>query len=189
VPVQPDTRRLAVVADLAGYLPTTQKGAPSGLASLGADGKVPAGQLPPAAAVFSVAKSADTSRGVAAMADDPHLLLTGLAAGTYQLTAGIFSAGAGMAGGLGLNGAAFPSGASSLGSLQWMPYNAALVAGVHPANQNLAVANTGGTTTEVGGMLSGVLRIPSGSLSFRWQSSTGTHVVKAGSFLKLEKLG
>jgi hypothetical protein len=74
--LQPATRRLLTEATAAttyqpkgtyqpagSYLTTAQLGAANGVASLGADGKVPAGQLPPASLVsFAAAKAADLTR-------------------------------------------------------------------------------------------------------------------------------
>jgi hypothetical protein len=89
VPVQPATRRL-LTEQAGAALITAQKAQPGGLASLGADGKVPATQLPPAGVFFLAKKPADTTRSATTVLNDPDLVLAGLTPGTiYRLTLGL----------------------------------------------------------------------------------------------------
>lgn len=89
MPVQaPADRFLMQDTATALYQPKAEKGQPNGLATLGADGKVPAGQLPPGATVFAAVKSADTTRvSTITATDDPHLTFANVPAGTYQVDA------------------------------------------------------------------------------------------------------
>lgn len=81
MPVQPDTRRLAVVSDLTAFVPLTQKGAASGVATLGTDGRLPVAQLPVVGSTVLAHKATATSgrttvtTGWAAGTNDPDLML------------------------------------------------------------------------------------------------------------------
>jgi hypothetical protein len=104
MPVQPDTRRLAVVADLASYLTSTAftalRGAANGLATLDGTGAVPAAQLPIGIGGFLAGKPTATSRAsTITQAADPHLTLT-LPTGLYRVEIMADFTGTGPRGGL-----------------------------------------------------------------------------------------
>lgn len=96
--LQPATRRLLTEATAAATYRTAAqtaadadariaavKAKPSGLAALGADGIVPASQLP-AVSVQGVVKATQTDRtGTTTATDDPELILANLSAGTYAV--------------------------------------------------------------------------------------------------------
>lgn len=99
MPVQPDTRRFALMSDLPAYTPLTQRGVANGVATLDATGRVPTAQLGVIPGVPQTAsKPADTSRAsTTTLTLDPDLAVTVAATGTYlvQLHAAASSAGTG----------------------------------------------------------------------------------------------
>jgi hypothetical protein len=87
MPVQPATRRLLTEqAGVDRFVPLTQRGTANGVASLGADGKIPVGQMPQAAGVplTAIVTAGDVAVSSATYAD--ALTLTGLTAGLWRVT-------------------------------------------------------------------------------------------------------
>jgi hypothetical protein len=188
MPVQPDTRRFAVVADLASYLSsaafTALRGAPSGLATLGTDGTVPAAQLPIGLGGFYAAKAAATSRAsTTTQTADPDLRLT-LPAGLYRIETWLTFSGTGPAvrltpdaGTATQQGDAFRLQASTVASITTMFGSAA-------GNQLGAGIGTAQYT--------GIVRLSAPAvLGLYWaqtSASTTATVLSAGSWIKAERI-
>lgn len=90
MPVQPDDRRFALLSDFASYVSTAAltalRGAPSGLATLGADGKVPTAQLPTIGApLYTVLAASGTSVASTSTYTAAGLAVTAVPAGTYAV--------------------------------------------------------------------------------------------------------
>lgn len=182
--VQPDTRRLAVLSDLAGFLTsaafTALRGAPSGLATLGADGVLPAAQLPAGIGGSFAVKPADTSRAsTTTQTDDPDLKLS-LGAGLYSLELAVVNSGGTIANAkLGVTAGALTqlgAGVSVTGTVLNAP----------AALGTLVQLGTGATR------LWATVRLSSAAvLSLQWaQSTTSTtaSTLAAGSWLRVQRL-
>lgn len=211
---QPATRRLLTeAAAAAGYQPkgsyqpagsylttaayTADKGAPSGLATLGADGKVLPAQLPAAnVGTYTVGKAADTTRSTTGATNDTDLIVPGLAAGTYEFSLSVMykpptaaavavghtlavSAG-GMYGGLVVAGYQYgtPVGRDQGGTVP---------AATWP-QQNLTTAAVANFTTMT--IYRGTLTLSAAAtLSYQWAPNTASAVsLCAGSALRLVKV-
>jgi hypothetical protein len=167
--LQPATRRLLTEAAAAtayqpkgtyqpagSYLTTAQLGAANGVASLGADGKVPAGQLPPSSLVsFAAAKAADLTRtSVGNGTADPDLAFASVPAGTYEVTyhcaykstATSQTLGQSLVVSAGVLTAALTSAGSPLGST----VNGLFLSGAGGTTMVLSQIGTGGTANTLG---------------------------------------
>jgi hypothetical protein len=193
MPVQPATRRLLTeAAGTATYVPLSSRGAANGVATLGADGKVPLNQLSGSALV--AIKPADTTvTNSSAFTDDPHLSFTNVAAGNYDIelflrlnsTAATWSGALGWTTG-GYDGLLYTTKVSSLNAAAAAPSWVAAGAG----NAFTVPADT--STAHVA-IVSGVLYLPAAQakLTLKWcqaSASTTPTILKTGSHMRLSRI-
>jgi hypothetical protein len=207
--LQPATRRLLTEAAAAAayqpkgsyqpagsYLTTAQLGAANGVASLGADGKVPAGQLPPSSLVsFAAAKAADTTRTNGTVTADPDLAFASVPAGTYEVTyhcalkstASTQNLGhnLGVSAGV-LTGSLIYAGSATSGTVGVLS-----LSGAGGATLTLPSVGTGTANTLVVMTYRGTLNLSAAAtFSLSWWLASGTTItLAAGTGLRLVKIG
>jgi hypothetical protein len=179
-------------AAAAASIPLAQKGVASGVASLGADGKVLTAQLPPAATTVLLAgKGVDTSRAsTVTLAADPELTFAAVPVGTYVLE-GMLSAGFGPGN---LNLALAGTATATLTYAALGGKNTSGTADLPAWAWNTAVARQAAGTSDLAARItvSGTLKVTvAGTVRLDWsqQSSNATAtVLVAGSWLRLSKV-
>jgi hypothetical protein len=193
---QPASRRLLTEGNAAAtYIPLGQKGAASGVATLGSDQKVPSAQLPNIPVLLTASKATDTSRtAVTTTADDPELVLSAVPVGLYvvelQLQEGNPSATNAPGIRLLLGGTAVMT-VPGLGAL-WAGAGASLTAWT--PNTALTGLCTGTTYNGINSpiLARGRVRVTTaGSVTLAWAQSTSQStatVLAAGSMLSLTKV-
>jgi hypothetical protein len=177
----------------AASIPLVQKGAASGVATLGADGKVTAAQLPPATSLFGAVKAATTTRTATTLAADPDLVVT-LGVGTYWVEVeGTVAAGASAVTwqwGFGGGGAAFTvpadAGQISYTAMTNAPQTSQTLTQGAASGWTIALAANGLAAVRISVPL---VVTTAGTVALLWAPTTGVQVnLRAGARLRAQKV-